>query len=74
MIEYIGLLFEIIFLILGVYVYLFFIGKVQAKDPQAREKAEAFRQKNGWLRYAALALVAIMLVNVYLHIAQLFSQ
>lgn len=73
MIEYIGLLFEIVFLLIGVYVYLFFIGKVQAKDPKARAKGEAFRQKNGWMRYAALALVAIMLVNVYLHITQLFS-
>ncbi len=72
--EYLGLLFELLFLAMGVYLYLFAIGKVSTKDPQARERAEAFRARNGWwLRLLSLALIAIMAVNIYLHLVQLFG-
>ena len=46
--EYIGLMVEIFFLVFGVYIYLFAIGKAKAKDPDAQKKAEAFRNANGW--------------------------
>ncbi|MCI4647451.1 hypothetical protein [Phaeodactylibacter sp.] len=70
--EYLGLLMELIFLVFGVYLYLFSIGRVQAGDPESRKKAEAFRQRNaGWMRIGALAIIAIMVVNLYLHFVQL---
>jgi len=71
--EYLGLLFELIFLSMGVYLYLVSIGKIVPKDPQAKARSEAFREKNGrWLRPVSLALVALMVVNVFLHIKELF--
>lgn len=72
--EYLGLVFELIFLVIGVYLYLFAIGKVSTNDPEARKRAEAFREKNGWwLRLLSLLLIAIMVVNLYLHISQLLG-
>lgn len=73
--EYLGLLVEFIFLLGGIYLYLFAIGRIQVKDEASRRKAEQFRQQNGtWLRLAALALTAIMLVNFVIHISQLFAR
>lgn len=73
--EYIGLLLEFAFLIFGGYIYLFAIGKTKAKDAAGQQRAEAFRRSNGWwLRIAALALIAIMLVNLVIHVQQLFFQ
>jgi len=70
--EYTGLIFEILFLCAGVYLYLFAIGKVSTPNPDKKEQSEAFRQNNkGWLRFLSLALVAIMLVNIVLHIQEL---
>lgn len=67
--EYLGLLFELIFLAMGVYIYLFAIGRVKAKNKEARERAEAFRRKNGWwLRLLSLLLIAITIVNIFLHV------
>ncbi len=72
--DYAGLLFEIFFLFAGVYLYLFAIGKVSTPNPEKKAQSEAFREKNkGWLRYAAMALVAIMLVNIVLHLKELFG-
>lgn len=72
--ELIGLLVEILLLALGVYLYLFARGIIKVKDPQRRERAESFRQQNAtWMRLLGLALAAIMLLNVVLHISQLFS-
>jgi hypothetical protein len=70
MIDYIGLIFELILLALGIYAYLFSIGKLKSGNPEAQKKAEAFRKQNGWLKYAALALIAMMIVNIYLHLVQ----
>lgn len=72
--EFLGLFFELLFLVMGVYLYLFAIGRVSTKDPNARDRAETFRAKNGWwLRLLSLALIAIMAVNIYLHLVQLFG-
>ena len=71
--EYLGLLFEILILAFAFYLYLFSTGRVQAKTQEAQERADAFRKSNGgWMRILSLALAAIMLVNVYLHLKQLF--
>jgi hypothetical protein len=72
--EYLGLIFEILFWAMGIYLYLFAVGKWKIKDPNASRRAEAFRQSNGWwIRLAALAIVAIMTVNIFLHIRQLLG-
>ena len=72
--EFVGLFFEFIFLAFGVYIYLFSTGKMKVKDPEKQAKAEAFRKDNAsWMRIASLALIAIMLVNIYFHITQILG-
>jgi ABC-type nickel/cobalt efflux system permease component RcnA len=70
--DYAGLILEVVFFVLGLYLYLFAIGKLKASEQKARLRAETFRQKNEkWLRIIALALMAVMAVNIYLHILQM---
>lgn len=72
--EYIGLFFELVLLSAGVYLYLFAIGRLKLKDEAFRQKAESFRKENvTWLRLAALALSAIMVVNIIVHLRQLMA-
>jgi hypothetical protein len=72
--EYVGLLVEFLLLLTGVYLYLFAIGRLKFKDEATRQKAEQFRAQNAtWLRFGALALMAIMLVNIIAHIGQLMA-
>ena len=67
--EYVGLFFEVVFFALGVYLYLF----ARGKDSETRQKMEKFREKNaGWMRLVGLALMAVMLLNIALHVQQLF--
>ena len=74
MIEYVGLFFELIFLTLGVLLYLFAIGKYRPAGEAARRTAEAYRQKNHWwLRLGSLLLIAMMAVNIYLHVRDLLA-
>lgn len=69
--NYLGLIFEFVFLIIGVYIYLFSIGVIKIKD---NEKAAAFRQENGgWMRYLGLALAAINLVNIIFNIQSMLT-
>lgn len=64
--QIIGLITQLLFLALGVYVYLFSRGMVRFGDEKARERAETFRKENAtWMRYLGLALAAIMLANIY---------
>ena len=72
--EYLGLFFEIVFLVFGIYIYLFSVGKIEVKDSSKKAKAESFRKENAtWMRIAALALIAIMVVNIYFHISQILG-
>ncbi len=74
--EYVGLLLELAFLALGVYLYLYSRGMLPGFDTRTEKgkRAEAFRIKNAWwLRLAGLALIAISAVNLYLHISQLLG-
>lgn len=74
--EFVGLLFELVLLGIGLYLYLFALGKISSRgqDPEFRKRAEAFRNRNGWwLRLAGLALMAISLVNLALHLSQLLG-
>jgi len=71
-VEILGLIFEILFLVLGIYIYLFALGRIGTRNPEIRSRAEAFRKANGWwMRLLALALIAIMLVNIYFHLMEL---
>ncbi|MBL7816164.1 MAG: hypothetical protein JNL70_14190 [Saprospiraceae bacterium] len=70
--EYLGLLFEFCFLALGIYAYRFATGKIKFSETQ-RPMAEQFRKENsGWMRLTGLALIAIMSVEIVLHIVQMF--
>lgn len=72
--EYIGLIFEVLFLAAGVYGYLFALGKLKSKDPEVQKKAEDFRQRNGtWIRLGSLLIIALMTVNIYLHLKDLMG-
>ncbi len=72
--EYLGLILEFIFLGIGIYFYLFSIGKINSKNPEAQKKADAFRQGNQrWLRLLSLALIALMSVEIILHIQSMVS-
>jgi uncharacterized membrane protein YphA (DoxX/SURF4 family) len=72
--EYLGLFVELLLLIAGVYLYLFAIGRLKFKEEATRRKAEQFLAHNGtWLRFASLALTAIMVINIIAHISQLMA-
>ncbi|NRB62016.1 MAG: hypothetical protein HRU40_03120 [Saprospiraceae bacterium] len=69
-----SLIIEILLFGLGLYLYLFAIGQIRSKDPEAQKKMEAFRSSNKvWMRYGGLALMAIMLINIVLHIQEMTS-
>jgi len=73
--EFVGLFFEIIFLVFGVYLYLFSVGKIGIKDSDKKAKAESFRKDNAtWMRIGSLALIAIMVVNIFLHVSQILGK
>jgi len=70
--DYLGLVLEIAFLALGIYVLLFASGKFRAKDPAAQQKAETFRKRNKvWLILAGAAVTLIMGLNILLHLRQM---
>ena len=72
--EIIGLLFEFIFLAIGVFAFRFATGKMTFSEAQ-RPMAEQFRKENsGWMRVLGLALMAIMGLEIALHIFQLFKK
>lgn len=73
MIQYVGILVEMLLLAVGGYLYLFSIGIAKIKKPGQAEKAEKFRKENSsWLKIMALALMAIMFFNVVLSLGALF--
>lgn len=73
MIQYVGILVELLLLAVGVYLYLFSIGVAKVGKDAKAEKAEKFRKENSsWLKIMALALMAIMFFNVVLSLGALF--
>lgn len=65
----VGLIIQIIFLAIAIYVYLFSRGFVKFGSDEVRERSEAFRKENQiWMRYLSLALGAIMLANILLEL------
>lgn len=72
--EWLGLIFEILFLAAGIYLYLFAIGKINSPDSKIQKRMDELRKGNAWwIRLAALALTAIMLVNIVVHIQQMLK-
>ena len=69
---YTGLVLELIFLAFAVYVYLFSRGFVKFGNAETRKRAEEFRLNNAtWMRLLALALIAVMSLNIILHLRDL---
>lgn len=72
--EITGLFFELIFLLLGIFVYRLSTGKMRVHEMQ-RPAMERFIKENGRLmRVMSLALIAIMSVEMALHIYQLIKK
>lgn len=72
--EIASLIIEVLLFGLGLYLYLYARGVVRAKDADAQKKMDAFRSANGtWMRYGGLALMAIMLVNIVLHVREMMA-
>ena len=68
MATYLGLFFEFLFLLAGVYLYLFSRGIIITKY------GESFLKENKTLiRLGSLALIAIMLINIGLHISDIIG-
>jgi hypothetical protein len=69
-----SLIIEIAFLGIGIYLYLFARGLVSFGKPEARARAESFRQDNAtWMRLLGLGLAAIMALNVVFHIREMMG-
>lgn len=72
--EYIGLLFESLFLFLGIFVYRLSTGKMKVHEMQ-RPAMERFIRENGKImRLMSLALMAIMSIEIVLHIFQILKR
>lgn len=69
--EFIGLLFELLLLFAGVYLYRLSMGRVNTNDQQLKEKSDDFLSKNrSLIRIGSLLLMAVMTVNIILHLLQ----
>jgi uncharacterized membrane protein len=69
-----GLIIEIVFLLIGLYLYLFARGVVSFGSEEARARAEAFRKDNAtWMRLIGLALAAVMAMNVFFHVREMMG-
>jgi hypothetical protein len=66
--NYVGLIFEFLFLAGGVYLYLLTRGLIKTK-----ESIPFVEENKILLRFASLALIAIMLLNISLHIRDLLG-
>jgi hypothetical protein len=64
--EYISLIWEMLLLGIAVYLYAYMRGFIKAKTPEQQKKVNEFRKDNAWMTYAAIALGAIMVINLAL--------
>ncbi len=61
----ISLAFDVILLLIGVYLYLYSSGILHAKKFRNPKEIETFRRENGrWMRIASMFLVAMMLISL----------
>ncbi len=74
MMEYLGLLVEVAFFAMGLYLYLLVRGFIRPKTEEKRKALDDFRRRNGWwLRILSIALMAVMAANIYFHIISLYA-
>ncbi len=67
-----GLVIQLLFLAIGVYLYLFSRGWIRFGNSEVRQKSEVFRVENaGWMRFLGLALAAVMLANIVIGFMEL---
>ena len=64
--EYIAIIWEVLLLAVAVYIYALMRGLIKGKTPAQREKIKELQKDNGWLTYTAMALGAIMIINIVL--------
>mgnify|MGYP001552515486 CR=1 FL=1 len=70
--EYLGLIFEIVFFFIALYVYMLARGMVKVTDPALARQFDQMKKRFGpFIRILALALMAVMLLNIILHIKAL---
>lgn len=68
MTTYLGLIFEFLFLFAGIYLYLFSRGLIQTK-----QGASFLKENKNLIRFGSLALIAIMAINIFLHIRDMLG-
>ena len=68
MTTYLGLIFELLFLLAGIYLYLFSRGLIETK-----QGASFLNENKNLIRYGSLALIAIMVINISLHIRDILG-
>lgn len=69
-----GLLINLAFFAIGLYLYLFARGLISFGKPETRARAEAFRKDNAtWMRLLGLALAAIMAANIFLDVKTMLA-
>lgn len=69
-----GLIFEFFFLGVGILTYAFARGFLTPPNKDIQKSAEEFRQRNGgWLRLLGIAIIAIMTLNIALHLKMMFD-
>lgn len=72
--DFLGLIFELIFLGIGIFLYLYSRGKVKVTTHTSDSDAEEFLKKNGsWIRILSLLLMAIMSLEIILHLRDLLA-
>ena len=74
MMEYIGLFFELLLFFSACTSTFTLSASCNPRVESAQAQVANFRERNGWwMRLGGLAIMAIMLVNIYLHIVQLWG-
>jgi hypothetical protein len=72
--EYLGLLFELLFFALGAYVYALTRGLLHVNDAVKPFYDNFMKENKTMLRILSLLVIAIMGLNIILHIAYLFKK
>ncbi len=63
--------YEIVFLGIGIYMFLYSTGRIKAKDPARAAEIEKFRKSlNPWLTILSVVMIVLFALNLILHISQ----
>ncbi len=72
--EFLGFLFECVFCYIGWWIYRFSLGKIKF-SPKRQAQMEAMRRENQTLlRLGGLAIMAMMILEIGLHIIQFIGR